>query len=311
MLLGLLAGVALCVEARTQSFYRFHIEKIEILPAEPSPADDVRIEITGWLPTPCDPGVSFSDLNQSREDNQTIFWATAITPVPAPTICIQIVQPIFYSYQVGKLAPGNYSFILYASIGGNNTCESEKTVLARKEFAVTRLSELPQVSIEVIPAQPAPTNDISVQVTVIDRCEFSFSELVFTQAQDVFLATIESMGCSITPIELPPTFTSTHTYQLGKLPLGEYEFQLQLCPHGLLESIIDENKNRYIDDDEILRAINLWISGVNVPGTSQTIDDAAILRLIDMWITQTNVGLSCWLLDPQRFQVTLAPSLER
>lgn len=309
MLAGLLAGVALCVEARTQSFYRFHIEKIEILPAEPSPADDVRIEITGWLPTPCDPGVSFSDLNQSREDNQTTFWATAITPVPAPTICIQIAQPIFYSYQIGKLAPGNYSFILYASIGGNNTCESEKTVLARKEFAVTRLSE-PQVSIEVIPAQPAPTDDISVQVTVIDRCEFSLSELVFTQVQDIFLATIESMGCSIIPIEPPHTFTSSHTYHLGKLPAGEYEFQLRWCaPHGSIGRIIDKNKSCSLDDDEILWAINLWTSGANVPGTSQIIDDATILRLIDVWITQTMV--CCLLFHSQKFQVTLAPSPER
>ncbi|MEM4723528.1 MAG: hypothetical protein QXP01_00785 [Candidatus Hadarchaeum sp.] len=311
MLAGLLAGVVLLVEAHTQSFYSFHLEEIEILPSEPSPTDDVEIKITGWLPTPCDPGVSFSDLQQSREGDQITFWATAMTQVPEPTICIQLAVPVFHSYRVGKLEPGNYDFVLYACIGENDVCESGKTVLARKEFAVTIGPELPQVRMEVIPAHPVTTDDVSIQVTVIDRCTFSFSdELMFAQTRNLFLATIESMGCSIIPIEPPHTFTSSHTYHLGRLPAGEYEFQLQWCtPYDSIGRVIDKNKSCSLDDDEILWAINLWISGANVPGTSQIIDDATILRLIDVWITQTRV--CCLLFHSQKFQVTLAPSPER
>lgn len=48
---------------------------------------------------------------------------------------------------------------------------------------------------------------------------------------------------------------------------------------------LDVNNNERLDDDEILTAIQLWISGVIVPGTDQTISDSIILELIQLWIS--------------------------
>lgn len=47
---------------------------------------------------------------------------------------------------------------------------------------------------------------------------------------------------------------------------------------------IDQNDNNQIDDEEILRAIELWRSNEPVPGTGgKTIGDTKILELIDLW----------------------------
>jgi hypothetical protein len=54
--------------------------------------------------------------------------------------------------------------------------------------------------------------------------------------------------------------------------------------------MIDINGNDRIDDNEILFAVELWIEGVPIPGTSLVIDDTAILRLIDLWITGAEIG---------------------
>ncbi|MCL6642180.1 MAG: hypothetical protein K6T71_02500, partial [Candidatus Bipolaricaulota bacterium] len=70
----------------------------------------------------------------------------------------------------------------------------------------------------------------------------------------------------------------------GKIERGEVEPRWQ----SRFDQI-DRNGDGYIDDDEILWAINLWITGAIVPGTSQVIDDATILRLIDLWIKQAKV----------------------
>jgi hypothetical protein len=55
------------------------------------------------------------------------------------------------------------------------------------------------------------------------------------------------------------------------------------------ERIIDRDGNGSINDEEILWAINLWITGAVVPGTAHAIDDATMLRLIDLWIKQAKV----------------------
>jgi hypothetical protein len=56
-----------------------------------------------------------------------------------------------------------------------------------------------------------------------------------------------------------------------------------------LERIVDRDGNGSINDEEILWAINLCITGAVVPGTAHAIDDATMLRLIDLWIKQAKV----------------------
>lgn len=50
-----------------------------------------------------------------------------------------------------------------------------------------------------------------------------------------------------------------------------------------VESVLDGNANNRIDDDEILKAVRLWISGNPVPNTLQVIDDTEVLVLVELW----------------------------
>ncbi|MEM4721764.1 MAG: N-acetylmuramoyl-L-alanine amidase [Candidatus Methanomethylicaceae archaeon] len=56
-----------------------------------------------------------------------------------------------------------------------------------------------------------------------------------------------------------------------------------------IEEVIDKNKSCYINDDELLWAINLWIVREIIPGTTQTIDDVLIIRLINLWVKQAKI----------------------
>ncbi len=302
MLAGLLAGLVLLVEARTQSFYSFHLEQIEILPSEPSSTDDVEIRITGWLPTPCDPDVSFSDLHQSQEGDQTTFWATAITQVPERTICIQIVVPVFHSYQLGKLESGNYDFVLYACVGDNNACQSEKTVLARKSFSVTRL---PCIAIESLTAD-------KTDATLGDSVVFRFKvKNICTEADtsEVTILIKDSLGTilhqSNRQITVGPkssreeTFSFMFTVVCDHTETYTVTVQTKNDSKSVYVSVIadplglpfalDLNKNCTIDDLEIITALDWWVRQVDIPGYPyhKKINDSDIIMLIDLWVKQS------------------------
>ena len=50
-------------------------------------------------------------------------------------------------------------------------------------------------------------------------------------------------------------------------------------------AVLDANANAYLDDAEIMTAIDHWITGRPVPGTSgQVINDKMIQSMIDLWI---------------------------
>lgn len=166
------------------------------------------------------------------------------------------------------------------------------------------------LTVEIMPPEPTSVDGISVAVKVIHSCSIvSFSDLQFFSWSRVFFATVFEEPVICLDLEEPPK-ESTHTYHLGKLVPGRYEFQLQYCTprrepqqpvecsvgteefqvtEASIERITDRNSNGVIDDDEILWAINLWIAGVVVPGATKTIDDATILGLIDLWIRQTPI----------------------
>ncbi len=56
-------------------------------------------------------------------------------------------------------------------------------------------------------------------------------------------------------------------------------------PGQSIEQALDANGNNRLDDGEIKTAINLWISGQVVPGTSQTINDNKMKQLMQTWIS--------------------------
>lgn len=54
---------------------------------------------------------------------------------------------------------------------------------------------------------------------------------------------------------------------------------------------LDANENGYLDDPEILQAIQYWVTGEPVPGRGgERISDAIILELIAIWINHTPLG---------------------
>jgi len=58
-----------------------------------------------------------------------------------------------------------------------------------------------------------------------------------------------------------------------------------------LAQALDANHNGYIDDAEILQAIQYWVTGEPLPGTGgAVISDEEILKLIDIWINHTPIA---------------------
>ena len=88
-----------------------------------------------------------------------------------------------------------------------------------------------------------------------------------------------------------------------------------------LAQALDLNTNDLLDDGEIRKAIQYWILGETVPGTSQTIDDPTIRNLIKMWIQGEPVDVASAAqaqdlaranaLDVQALQLSAPSLLER
>ncbi len=63
------------------------------------------------------------------------------------------------------------------------------------------------------------------------------------------------------------------------------------APALTIEQALDTNGNGYLDDEEILQAIEYWINGMPVPGTGgEIITDAKILELIALWINHEPIS---------------------
>ncbi len=59
-----------------------------------------------------------------------------------------------------------------------------------------------------------------------------------------------------------------------------------------IETVLDANANHVLDDAEVLRAIDLWVTGTPVPNTNgKLINDRLILTLIDKWIQGAPIGV--------------------
>lgn len=58
-----------------------------------------------------------------------------------------------------------------------------------------------------------------------------------------------------------------------------------------VEQALDQNRNGFLDDLEMLQALDLWIHQTPVPGTGDAIiDDLKIVELLQLWIKQTPIG---------------------
>ncbi len=64
----------------------------------------------------------------------------------------------------------------------------------------------------------------------------------------------------------------------------------QVGSAATLEQAVDQNGNCIIEDQEILRAVEYWVTGEPVPGTGGlTISDAKILQLMALWISGESI----------------------
>jgi hypothetical protein len=67
--------------------------------------------------------------------------------------------------------------------------------------------------------------------------------------------------------------------------------QVQATEIQSLAQALDANHNGYLDDPEILQAVQYWVTSEPVPGTGgHVISDAEILELIAMWIEHTPIA---------------------
>jgi hypothetical protein len=85
------------------------------------------------------------------------------------------------------------------------------------------------------------------------------------------------------------TIKESFTYRINNLglwPKQKLHLQgLMLDLGSPIEQVIDRNSDTYIDDREIIGALDLWVRQAPVPGTTnQVIDDCGILSLLQLWI---------------------------
>ncbi len=88
---------------------------------------------------------------------------------------------------------------------------------------------------------------------------------------------------------------------------GEYTVTVTAQPSGSSKSVkvtvageaaclpfaLDTNKNKMLDDGEIITAIDLWVKNGDVPGCSppKKIGDTQIIQLIDLWVKQSTLTI--------------------
>jgi hypothetical protein len=123
--------------------------------------------------------------------------------------------------------------------------------------------------------------------------------------QDVKLRILGNGGTvaqqDFTTTTLNPSGSTTVNYQVS-LPEGTYTIEVSTAsdtktqpltvgsggspsPSGSMAEALDTNNSGFLDDDEIISAIQKWILGQEVPGTGgQTISDNEMLALITKWI---------------------------
>ncbi len=81
---------------------RAYVEKLDIDPPDPTVQDEVAVQVSGWLPTPC-----WTILGESRVDRPGEI-DIQIEMQASPLMCIQIIVPYGRRIELGKLAAGSY-----------------------------------------------------------------------------------------------------------------------------------------------------------------------------------------------------------
>lgn len=261
---------------------------IEIIPTQPTSIDEVIAKVT--LTYSCS-RIAFSNL--IFQPDSKVFLATVIEE---PLICLDLERPpnkTTYTYQLGKLAPGEYTFILDGCISEKGVCQSRSFQLAREEFTISQTSQSQILDFDVNSCQE-DIEDCYLFSAVISRLSDDLERrIVFFQWKLTEIGGSEDLG--------PPwswegegqsvqvRLKKGKTYSIALKGLNEKREPIEMLSGRFsvptIAQAIDENNDEVIDDLEIINALHLWVKGAEIPKLSHTtIDDATMLGLLTLWI---------------------------
>lgn len=297
--LSALLALIIFAIAPAQSRFLLYDLMIEIEPPQPTPNDEVLVHVFGWLPDTCY-RASFSELTGQGDSDQAIFLATVVV-TKITEICLQVLVPVGKTYRLGKLAPGEYEFILFGCSDQEQACSSQSsTVLAHWRFSV---------GTEVPPPSPCV-------ILMVDKTEVALGDLVTfelinncgkTSTVELSIEIQHESGILIAGTTQRVTLGSKGRREVFgftfTLP-GQYTITARLTPGGtqslrilvldecLIPFVFDRNRNNKLDDSEIIEAIDIWIRGVAIPYCDfpwlhpYKLSDVQIIALIDLWVRQ-------------------------
>ncbi|MCI2430730.1 hypothetical protein LM602_08980 [Candidatus Acetothermia bacterium] len=238
---------------------------------------NVRVDKTISGPQPC--------ASQLR----VISWTSA-TP------------PVIWGSADAHIQPGDRVQIYGRYLTETDGCLV--TLMGSARYYIRLPVEIASAEIEIQPSSPTAADEIAARLTVTFTREFGngcFAGVQLAQLQRreaIFSVVAGEVPPDATCILIyAPTKIGTYTHKLGKLPAGEYRFDLYdfeklffskpftVVASTSLERALDRNGNNRIDDSEMLIAIDLWIRQEAVPGSGgQRISDAKMITLLNLWL---------------------------
>lgn len=300
MALSALFAAIILLIAQAQFGFPFYNLRIEIEPPHPTSNDEVLVHIGGQLPNTCYQA-SFFKLTRQQEDSDQITFSATVGVTKVSEICLQLLVPISNTYNLGKLVPGEYEFVLWGCLDEAEGCSSQSSkVLAHWRFSV---------GVEALPPSPCI-------ILMADKTYVSPGDLItFTLKNDCrktntieLIISIQDGGNIVFYTSRQITLESKSSHEAFSFTFtrpGEYTITTTLIPGGtqslqvlvfsnecLIPYILDLNRNNKIDDPEIINAIDIWVRGANIPGCDfppQKLSDTVIVQLVDLWVRQQSL----------------------
>ncbi len=302
--LSTLLAVSISAIAPAQSGFPLYDLTIEIEPPQPNPNDEVLVHVSGWLPNTCYQA-SFPKLTRQEDSDQVTFLTTVIVTHFKDRVCLQVLVPIGNTYRLGKLAPGEYEFILGGCLDQEQTCSAQSsTVLAHWRFSVGSEAPPPSPCIILMADKTEVALGDLVTFELINNCSKTSTVELSIEIQHesgIFIAgtaqrvTLGAKGRREVfgfIFAIPGQYTITARLTPG----GRQSLRILVLDECLIPFVFDRNRNRKLDDSEIIEAIDIWIRGVAIPYCDfpllhpYKLSDGQIIQLIDLWIRQQSLN---------------------
>ena len=175
-----------------------------------------------------------------------------------------------------------------------------------------------------VPASATPGQAIDIEATIKNTgVQEGFQAVVFRIEDHTGALVLEKRQNVALTLQASETISLSHRFE------GEGRFVIEIAteddrrsatlvvgdhfppPAQSIAESLDKNGNGFLDDAEILNAIEIWIRGTVVPGTGQTIEDEDMLWLVELWIGSEPVGSSATANSPLGWsRLLVAPTAE-